>query len=1393
MVDMTGFGLHLSGMRASPHYDRSKPASANPVSKHPTKFSMKKQTLIQISTSITLMASALMSAISGPGPRPALAATAPAAVRSPESPTDVPIDHAIDGGSIATLNRTGSMLFWVSHEDCLLIGMEFGPPCKIRSKPTEGGSTRLIFNNTASGPVGNFIGSNNIAADDSFVYWADTSGHILRTSRSATASTPPITLASTEVPYATTEQLAIEVAVDASYVYWTESYFNGSSNVGKVFRAPKAGGSRELMRSYGNRLRDLKPDGNGSVYFIHAGIFIVPDILYRVSPVAGGTFTETAPLALVNSYALSGVDLFWAEGFNTSDRLVKSAPQNNTAAALTRATISGVGNPRLLNMNVDSRNIYWNEVRGSTSIVYRLALTPATGGTPNALTSPGGVADLTTDGRNLFWRDSQIVERLPTGAAAISHDLAVSALEVVQAVQRPANDVPLVSDKETFVRVFGNILSSSTGATSLNTLPMIQLHGTRGGNPLPDSPLLPTNFLPATSAAPDRTTLNNWLFRLPVSWADGSVTLRAEINPRRIQPESNYANNTLSRTVNFNRKAPVCVDVMPIDTVRGVSHATPGGLAPFFARARSALPTHQIIGSFRGGPPLRKPRWYLFESDPYSLTGENPDAEWLMFWMNAATLFGGDPANCNALNARTTRTAIIPNIPNREVNGMASGWSLVFFTIPGEGDGAQRTPAGGITFAHELGHSYGRGHVNCGNPSGVDSGYPYAPCQLDNDVSGSGHIGFDPLTQELMLPQNTGDLMSYSHLIDPPKTRWPSDYTWKGFFNALNNRSAALSASSSANEAFGPLQSRQPASATAAHAYLVSGIITGTNNVGMNHAYELTGTLLSNAQRFIGETTTPSAVYQLRAYVGSTAIAQIPLRMNEIEESLTDSELFNTLLEVDSPPDRIEIVKLPGTVLRALTAGPAAPVVTITSPSAGSVIGSPMNLAWNGTDPDGDLLRYVVRYSNDNGATWIVLEPSTTNRQLSVDMSRMPGGVQALVQVMASDGLHTTVATVGPINVAKHLPTATVMDNAYNELSPALGISAAQSETVVLRGFGYDAEDGELFGSRLRWQISGPITRTGDGGQLTLIGLPPGSYAVNLTATDSDGNVNTSSTWLTIAPKRIFDSAGAMTLDGLCNESAYDVELDPLLLRYADGIQTGVRLAHVAGALYACFAGMPIGGMPNSFAGLRFDLDNSGSATPQAGDRGFFVGRDGAPFSTTGNGTAWVNDALPDGVTAAVSEDGPNASWSAELRIPEEKLGGWNKLVRMRATHYWRDFGGDDTFWPAGSAYDVPRSWGLTALGALEQTINFGALPNRRINESPITLNGNSSSNLPLQYSSLTPAVCVVSGAQATLLSAGTCSIRAAQPGNSSYTAATPVDRSFVVTHARFLPLMRKA
>jgi hypothetical protein len=115
-----------------------------------------------------------------------------------------------------------------------------------------------------------------------------------------------------------------------------------------------------------------------------------------------------------------------------------------------------------------------------------------------------------------------------------------------------------------------------------------------------------------------------------------------------------------------------------------------------------------------------------------------------------------------------------------------------------------------------------------------------------------------------------------------------------------------------------------------------------------------------------------------------------------------------------------------------------------------------------------------------------------------------------------------------------------------------------------------------------------------------------------------------------------------------------------------------VHFAHADGALWACFSGLQIGSVINSFAGLRVDVDNSGGAFATSSDLGFFVGRDGVPFTARGNGVGgFPADAVPNGLTAAVSQDAVSGLWNAELRIDETKVGGWNHLLaQLRRRRY---------------------------------------------------------------------------------------------------------------------------
>jgi hypothetical protein len=101
---------------------------------------------------------------------------------------------------------------------------------------------------------------------------------------------------------------------------------------------------------------------------------------------------------------------------------------------------------------------------------------------------------------------------------------------------------------------------------------------------------------------------------------------------------------------------------------------------------------------------------------------------------------------------------------------------------------------------------------------------------------------------------------------------------------------------------------------------------------------------------------------------------------------------------------------------------------------------------------------------------------------------------------------------------------------------------------------------------------------------------------------------------------------------------------------------------------------------------------------------------------------------------------------------------------------------GNSTYAPAAP---VMQSFTVTAGN---QTIAFGVLANQGFGSAPFKLNATASSGLAVAFASTTLPVCTVSGANVTLVSAGTCTIQASQAGNNNYAAATAVNQSFTVT-----------
>ena len=103
---------------------------------------------------------------------------------------------------------------------------------------------------------------------------------------------------------------------------------------------------------------------------------------------------------------------------------------------------------------------------------------------------------------------------------------------------------------------------------------------------------------------------------------------------------------------------------------------------------------------------------------------------------------------------------------------------------------------------------------------------------------------------------------------------------------------------------------------------------------------------------------------------------------------------------------------------------------------------------------------------------------------------------------------------------------------------------------------------------------------------------------------------------------------------------------------------------------------------------------------------------------------------------------------------------------------------GDSNFNPAPSLTED-----VTAV-LKSQTIQFDPLANKVFGDAPFDLSAEASSGLDVSLVSNSPTVCTLSGTTVTMLSAGTCSITASQPGDTNFSPAPDVTRSFEVLPA---------
>jgi hypothetical protein len=96
----------------------------------------------------------------------------------------------------------------------------------------------------------------------------------------------------------------------------------------------------------------------------------------------------------------------------------------------------------------------------------------------------------------------------------------------------------------------------------------------------------------------------------------------------------------------------------------------------------------------------------------------------------------------------------------------------------------------------------------------------------------------------------------------------------------------------------------------------------------------------------------------------------------------------------------------------------------------------------------------------------------------------------------------------------------------------------------------------------------------------------------------------------------------------------------------------------------------------------------------------------------------------------------------------------------------------------------VPKVNRSFAVAKASQSIAFEALADLPIGSAPFSVTAKASSGLTVTVVSATKPVCTIKRGKVTVVSIGTCTLKASQSGNANYDAAPDAVQSFVVTSA---------
>lgn len=596
------------------------------------------------------------------------------------------------------------------------------------------------------------------------------------------------------------------------------------------------------------------------------------------------------------------------------------------------------------------------------------------------------------------------------------NNVSISSIEVVQAVQTEGNGVPLIAGKDTVVRVF--VKASDKAQPGVNARLYL-----RTGGVAPAGPRDPMNGpitapLTGTQGKPDRNNPDHSLnFQIPTDWIakPGPFQVEAELvfppdhkdkypDDNRMTSDLRDANGRSIGTLELlDRRSPLKVRytnycVLAPDIAGKITFKCPSLKSAgwdFLTRTMYPIASSKLTYDF-----LEVDDAILTESD---LTNDR-------IIKKVRRQFEFLSSHGGAVDQLIAWLPDLSDIPMAQQKDKEVPLGSSDPVWPPEWNGSGRVAFGqdtsskdpldpSFTMAHEMAHNFDQRHTSqpdmCADDPRVFDPKSRWPHEGKSNIQDPG---FDTRVP-LFVPSSKMDVMTYCS--PPANDIWISAWTYAGilrngfFLSDEGVATGGLGAATGLGMLVSGRVSRNGTSATLDPIYRIENLATDSKPTGgycvaamrnatvtAKHCFDLSFVNFETGKPMESQ----SFVARLPWVVGSTGVV-----------------LTNT-----------------GRELASIAASTNPPQVRITGPSAGdSWDGGTRRITWTASDPDGDALNYVLLYSADDGATWLLLRDGGTEPFFELNPARIKGGSRVRFRVLATDGFHTSVAETGPMTVVQ--------------------------------------------------------------------------------------------------------------------------------------------------------------------------------------------------------------------------------------------------------------------------------------------------------------------------------------------------------------------------------------